>query len=235
MRREWTATIDALPFACDLKPEVRGRLETQVRLFIDRVYWEGRSGLEVTDEMRVSVAAQACRLTLNLPEDAYRRVQTIYLFPATYRVGGGMSGSGGVRGGSDSHRHGEAWLRGPVVLSWDATQHGVARPNDGRNVVYHEFAHKLDMLDGYADGVPPTRHRAAFDQWTATTQREYAELVEASRSGKKTLLDPYGATNQAEFFAVSTEMFFERPRRLRERHPELYACLAQFYLQDPLE
>lgn len=218
-----------MEFIGELPADARKRLEDQVKVFIARAHWEGRSGLVVSEAMKVSVAAQACRLTINLPEDAYRRVQTIYMFPSTYSAPGGE----GDQEGGRSHRHGEAWLRGPVVLSWDATRRGIKNDDDGRNVVYHEFAHKLDMLDGYADGTPPVRDRAAFDAWKRVTGEEYETLVEASRRGKKTLLDQYGATNPAEFFAVATEMFFERPRRLRGKHEELYQCLARFYAQDP--
>ena len=124
-------------------------------------------------------------------------------------------------------------MRGPIVLSWDAARHGVANERDGRNVVYHEFAHKLDMLDGWADGVPPLASRERLGVWNEVVEREYAALVDAARRGTKTVLDPYGATNRAEFFAVATEAFFERPRRLRDRLPDLYACLARFYRQDP--
>ncbi len=229
----WTAHLDSLPFVEELSAEQRSRLQELTLVLIDQVHWEGRSGLEVSDEMRVSVAAQACRLTLGLGNDAYRGVKTIYLFPSTYTAPGSASKAPGVEGSGDSHRHGEAWLRGPVVLSWDATRHGVANPDDGRNVIYHEFAHKLDMIDGYADGTPPARNQAAFRAWTEVAGKEYEYLVKAAQRGKKTLLDPYGATNQAEFFAVATELFFERPKRLRDRHRELYDCLATFYAQHP--
>lgn len=219
--------LASMDFVDGLNTNDRARLEELVKLLLDQVYWEGRSGLEVTDEMRVSIAAQACRLTLHLPEDAYRRVQTIYVFPGTYSAQGGDSGEG------RSHRHGEAWLRGPMVFSWDAAHRGVLNGDDGRNVVYHEFAHKLDMLDGYADGVPPIQTSGAHRAWTEVLDKEYRALVQADERGKRTLLDKYGATNAAEFFAVATELFFERPNRMRDRHEELYRSLAAFYRQDP--
>ncbi len=222
----WVPHLENLPFVAGLSREQRMRLEELTLVLIDQVYWEGRAGLEVTDEMRVSVAAQACRLTLALGDDAYRNVQTVYLFPATYSAPGG-------EGESASHRLGEAWLRGPVVLSWDATRRGAANEDDGRNVIYHEFAHKLDMIDGYADGSPPARNREAYDTWNKVASREFERLKKSTDRGKKTLLDAYGATNQAEFFSVSTEVFFERPDRLRDRHEDLYRCLASFYGQDP--
>ena len=227
----WAALLDNLDFVTRFDAEERERFEGLVRILVDQIYWDGRDGLEVTDEMRVTIAAQACRLTLHLPAEAYRRARTLYLFPATYSAPG--STADGVQAEGRSQRHGEAWLRGPIVLSWDAARHGIAIEHDGRNVVYHEFAHKLDMLDGYADGVPPLPNRKSLGIWNDVTEREYESLVDAARRGKKTLLDKYGATNRAEFFAVATEMFFERPGRLKERHRDLYGCLARFYRQDP--
>ena len=229
----WVALLDGLPFVAALTPERRRRLEELTAVLIDQVHWEGRAGLVITDEMRVTIAAQACRLTLGLGDDAYSGVRTVYVFPSTYTARGGASGMRGVVSEQASPRLGEAWLRGPVVLAWDAIRRGVAIPDDGRNVIYHEFAHKLDMIDGYADGAPPARSRADFDTWTQVSAREYDFLVEAARRGKQTLMDPYGATNPAEFFAVATELFFERPEAMRKGQSELYECLARFYGQDP--
>ena len=201
--------------------------------FVAQVNWEGRASLEVTDEMRVTVAAQACRLTLGLDQDAYRWVRSIYLFPSTYSSAAEVPGAEETNLEGRSHRHGEAWMRGPVVLSWSASQHGVANSDDGRNVVYHEFAHKLDMLDSFADGTPPIKNKANFEAWVRIVGEEFKELQSAAKRGKKTLLDKYGATNPAEFFAVATEAFFERPERLRDRHDALYECLCRFYNQNP--
>lgn len=230
----WRQCLESLPFVANLTAAERKRLEELTLVLIDQVYWEGRAGLEVTDEIRVSVAAQACRLTIGLGDDAYKGVRTVYLFPNTYRAPDGTMEGPGVRGEGASHRHGEAWLRGPVVLSWNATKLGAANEDDGRNVIYHEFAHKLDMIDGYADGTPPARNRKAFETWVEVAGREYERLKEATGRGQPTLLDPYGATNQAEFFAVATEVFFERPERMRERHEELFRCLVDFYGQTPV-
>ena len=128
---------------------------------------------------------------------------------------------------------GEAWQRGPVVLAWDAARGGALDPRDGHNLVLHEFAHKLDMLDGLADGTPPLGDRARFTAWVATMTREFEQLRAASADGRATVLDAYGATNPAEFFAVATECFFEKSRTLRDRHPALYEVLSDYYHQDP--
>ena len=222
----WLPHLEALPFVASLDAAQRARLEELTHVLVDQVYWEGRAGLEVTDEIKVSVAAQACRLTLSLGDDAYRGVRTVYLFPTTYSAPG-------EPGKGASHRLGEAWLRGPVVLSWDATRKGAANEDDGRNVVYHEFAHKLDMIDGYADGTPPARNRKDYETWTKVAEQEFERLKAETDRGKRTLLDAYGATNQAEFFAVTTEVFFEEPERMRDRHKDLYRCLVNFYGQTP--
>ncbi len=222
-----------MDFVKTLSPELRMHLETLVAQFIAETNWEGRGGLQVTDEMKVTVAAQACRLILGLEGTQYQWVRSIYLFPSTYSVAEMTVDGGGAPEEKRSHRHGEAWMRGPVVLSWNATKLGVANPDDGSNVVYHEFAHKLDMLDGYADGTPSLEGDVAYEAWVRIVGQEYRQLVQDAERGKKTLLSKYGATNTAEFFAVATEEFFERPDRLSDRHEELYWCLCRFYNQDP--
>ncbi len=222
-----------LDFVKALSPEMRMRLQGLVAGFVREVNWEGRGGLQVTDEMRVSVATQACRLILGLDGEQYRWVRTVYLFPSTYSKAEMVASGGGAPEEKRSHRYGEAWMRGPVVLSWNAARQGVSNPDDGRNVVYHEFAHKLDMLDGFADGTPSLKGSAAYEAWVRIVGAEYRELVQDAERGKKTLLSKYGATNTAEFFAVATEEFFERSDRLLKRHKDLYGCLCRFYNQDP--
>ncbi|MDF1838964.1 MAG: M90 family metallopeptidase [Planctomycetota bacterium] len=232
-QKEWSEVLGRMEFVKGLNPSLRKRLEQLVATFVDETNWEGRGGLEVTDEMRVTVAGQACRLILALEDEPFRWVRTVYLFPSTYSVAEMTIDEGGAPEEKRSHRHGEAWFRGPVVLSWNATKQGIANPDDGKNVVYHEFAHKLDMLDGFADGTPSLEGDVAYEAWVRIVGSEYRELVEAKERGKKTLLSKYGATNTAEFFAVATEEFFERPDRLSDRHEELYWCLCRFYNQDP--
>ena len=222
-----------MEFVRGLTPSVRSRFEQSVAQFVEEINWEGRGGLQVTEEMKVSVAAQACRLTLGLDRESYRWVRSIYLFPSTYSAEVTETGRSGEALEQRSHRHGEAWMRGPVVLSWNATRQGIENPDDGRNVVYHEFAHKLDMLDRFADGTPPIEGRVSYDAWVRIVGDEYKALVQAKERGKRTCLDKYGATNPAEFFAVATEAFFERPERLRDRHKELYGLLCRFYGQNP--
>ena len=209
------------------------RLENLLRVFIDEVHWEGCAGVEVTDEMRVTIAAQACLLILGLDQDDYRKVKTILIYPSGYRRRHQTQSAGGIVSEGVAHNAGEAWTGGPVILAWDETVHGCHDPEDGRNLVLHEFAHKLDMLDGYADGLPPAGNRARYNAWRAIVEDEYASLVRDVERRRQTFLDSYGATNPAEFFAVATEAFFERPRRLRRKHAELYEMLETVYQQDP--
>jgi Mlc titration factor MtfA (ptsG expression regulator) len=130
---------------------------------------------------------------------------------------------------------GEAHLRGPVVLSWDAVRRAGRHPETGHNLVIHEFAHKLDMLDGYADGVPPLGDASEYGHWREVCDQEYDRLVRRAERGESTLLDPYGSLDPAEFFSVVTEAFFDHPIALKEEHPELYEVFSRFFRQDTAE
>ncbi|QDU65319.1 zinc-dependent peptidase [Engelhardtia mirabilis] len=226
----WQRVLDGLDLYRDLDTGDRARLGDLVRVFAEEKRWEGCGGLAMTDEVRVVISAQACRMILRLDHEYYRRVRSILVYPAAYR-----QRSVGTRGGAVntdwSANAGESWSGGPIVLSWADVERGEHHSHDGRNLVYHEFAHALDCLDGWADGIPPTV-RGVHAEWERVVARELEALRDDVAQGHRTLLDPYGATNPAEFFAVSTECFFERPRDLRHRHPELYGLLADFYRQD---
>ena len=231
MPAEWRAIAGKLPFFARLDPAAQIKLCNDLRIFIAEKEWEGCAGLEVTDEMCVVIAAQACLLVLHLDHDFYPSVRTILIYPRAYRTGTLHNEGGIVTEGANAS--GEAWAGGPVVLTWDATARGVRDPDDGHNVVYHEFAHKLDMQDGLTDGTPRLRSRKALQQWVAVMTREFEALRTAAGKGQITLLDHYGATNVAEFFAVVTECFFERSREMRARHQDLYRVLSDYYRQDP--
>jgi hypothetical protein len=187
----------------------------------------------MTDTIRVTIAAQACLLTLHHDGRPYPALRTIIVYPRGW-VAPVRRAQEGLVVETEQGRLGESWRGGPVVLSWRDAQRGAADLADGQNVVLHEFAHQLDTLDGPADGAP-TMPRGRYKAWAEVLGREYGALVAAVHRDRPTDLDPYGATSPAEFFAVTTETFFERPRRLRERHPALYGHLAAFYGQDPAE
>ena len=216
----------------------RTELCAMVQVFLEEKSWEGCGGLELTDEIRVTIAAEACLLQLGLPHDYYRNVDSILVYPATVVVPERRCGVfERIDSPVDANTAilGQAFSQGPVILVWDAVLRGARHPEQGHNVVYHEFAHKLDMLDGAADGTPPLTDSDLFAEWVTICTREFLRLRGLARKGHTTFLDAYGATNEAEFFAVATEEFFDRPLLLRAHAPDLYHVLNTFYRQDPAE
>jgi Mlc titration factor MtfA (ptsG expression regulator) len=208
----------------------QAKLRDDVQLFVAEKNWEGCGGLVMTDEIKVTVAAQACLLVLGLDYRCYDRVLSVLVYPHAYR--GTAHEEWGVR---DPGRLGESWYRGPVVLAWDHVLHDARHPDEGHNVVIHEFAHQLDMLDNEVNGTPPLKDAEQARRWHDVMTAEYRRLVAASERGRATLLDHYGARNEGEFFAVCTECFFGLPVEMRRRHPRLYDLLREFYRQDPAE
>jgi hypothetical protein len=221
-----------------LKETERTYLRELIRVFIDEKDWEGCGGLELTDEIRVTISAQACLLLLGLPHNFYNNVETILVYPSAVVPPQRKSGffETSVAALDDSLPIiGQAFLHGPVIIIWDAALHGSRHPELGHNVVYHEFAHKLDMLDGTADGTPPLRNRGEYQDWVETCSRDYLRLKHDAEHGKKSFLNAYGATNEAEFFAVATEQFFDQPSLMTQHTPDLYRVLKEYYRQDPAE
>jgi Mlc titration factor MtfA (ptsG expression regulator) len=218
-------------FLSELEQEV---LQGDLRVFIAEKHWEGCGGLTLTDEIQVTIAAQACLLTLCLPNNLYPNVRTILVYPATYVAPERTVGPAGIVTEGESVRLGEAWHEGPVILSWSDVVSGGRDSRDGHNVVFHEFAHKLDLMDGEADGYPRLHEDGDYPRWQAAMNEEWADLARQSERGRASVLDPYGATNAAELFAVATETFFEKPRQLHQHHPALYQVLKEYYRQDPL-
>jgi Mlc titration factor MtfA (ptsG expression regulator) len=210
----------------------QAKLRDDTRVFIAEKYWEGCGGLKMTDEIKVTVAAQACLLLLGIEHDYYPMLQSILVYPSGYEAPDRTVIKGGIVIEGRSARLGEAWYRGPVVLSWDTASHDGRHMGDGKNVVFHEFAHQLDMLDRSIDGTPPLRSREQYQRWREVMSAEFQRLVEASDRGEATLFDQYGATDPAEFFAVATECYFERPIDMLKRHPRMYEVMREYYGQD---
>lgn len=214
----------------------RAELNAMIQVFIEEKQWEGCGGLDLTDEIRVTIAAEACLLQLGLPHDYYRNVESILVYPTIVVL---PEHHPGVFERIDSPVDvnvailGQAFAHGPVILVWDAVLHGARHPEQGHNVVYHEFAHKLDMLDGTADGTPPLADGDLLAEWVTVCSREFQRLRGLAGKGHKTFLDAYGATSEAEFFAVATEEFFDRPIALHAHAPDLYHLLSAYYRQDP--
>jgi len=215
-----------------LDEEEQRRLRELVQVFVAIKHWEGCGGLVIDDEIRVTIAGQACLLVLALPHELYRNVRSIFVYPSTVETPYRRMDPGSVAFGPIPIL-GEAALGGPIVLVWDAVLRQGRHPELGHNVVYHEFAHKLDMLDGCIDGTPEFEQADQLRRWVEVGTREYKALRAARDEGRPTLLDHYGAVNVAEFFAVVTECFFDRALAMSKRHPALYGLLREFYRQDP--
>ena len=232
---EWEEILHrTMPLYASLSAEDRRELQGHVQVFLDEKSFEGCGGLLVTNEIRVTIAAQACVLLLHRETDYYPELLSILVYPHAYIVKETRH-DGSVVIDGEVTRLGESWVRGAVVLAWDNVLAGAADVHDGHNVVFHEFAHQLDQEDGAGDGAPVLPRRSMYVTWARVLGGEFAHLQQAARRGEPTLLDKYGATNPAEMFAVATETFFEKPRKLRSRHPELYEQLKEFYNQDPAE
>lgn len=230
---EWDRILDRnLPALARLAPEDRDELRGLVAVFLDEKHFEGCGGLVVDDEVRVTIAGSACRLLVNRDDDPYPGLDVVRVYPSAFVVPARRREGLLVHEG-DEVRTGESWQRGVVVLAWDAVLRGARHPGDGHDVALHEFAHQLDTADGAADGAPVLADADAYRAWARALGEAYAELAADVARGRQRLLDAYGATSPAEFFAVATEVFFEKPRRLRREEPELYAALRDFYRQDP--
>jgi Mlc titration factor MtfA (ptsG expression regulator) len=231
----WKAIITRnLPIFCRLPSADQTELLGDVQIFLAEKRFEGCGGLELTDEIRVTIAAQACLLLLHRETNYYPELITILVYPSAYIANEEHYIGGNIWQGGDDSRLGHTARRlGSVVLAWDEAKRGAADPADGTNLVLHEFAHQLDFEDYQTDGAPVLGTRTEYLAWARVMNREFAALRAADKAGTPTVLDTYGATNPAEFFAVATEAFFERPGTLRAKQPELYAQLAEFYRQDP--
>lgn len=231
---QWRRIIEAnVPLYGRLSAEDQRELLGDIQVLLDEKHFEGCGGLEMTDEIRVTVAAQACMLLLHRDTDFYPTLDSILVYPSGYFAPSTERLPGGVVREGPSARLGESWNRGVVVLSWDDVRRGAADIQDGHNLVFHEFAHQLDLESGAAEGAPLLERGSRYVAWARVLGEEYQQLLRDVATGHANVLDRYGATNPAEFFAVTTEAFFERPAELRRQHPDLYQELKDFYRQDP--
>lgn len=223
-----------VPLYSRLPAEDREELHGHIQIFLAEKYFEGCGGLTITEEMRVTIAAQACILLLHRKTEYYPKLVSILVYPNTYLAHHRERDGAGLVTEGMQQRVGESWSHGTVVLSWDDVRAGASDANDGHNVVYHEFAHQLDIEDGpQADGSVALPRQSMYGAWARILGREYVALKKDVAAGRKTVLDSYAATSPAEFFAVATECFFEIPVLLKKQHPELYEELKLYYRQDP--
>ncbi|MFC1746495.1 zinc-dependent peptidase [Candidatus Riflebacteria bacterium] len=222
------------PLYKKLPPDLQKELFEGIQILLAEKRFEGCGGLELTEEIRVTVAAQAAMLLLNKKTDYYPGLYSIVIYPTAFfdrqtRFEGGLAVEG------DSVRLGESHTAGIIVLSWDDSMHGARDPKDGQNVVMHEFAHQLDTEDGIADGCPVHTIASRYLSWARVLGEEYEKLQEKAKKRKKSVMDKYGATHPAEFFAVATECFFEKPKQMKKKHPELYEELKTYFQMDPVD
>ncbi|MBI9018918.1 MAG: zinc-dependent peptidase [Phycisphaerae bacterium] len=227
LKPEFKAILEKnFPLYKKLPTDLQGQLQGLVNVFLAEKRFEGCGGQEITDEVRVTIAGQACLLLLNRKTRFFPKLQTILVYPSTYV---GTSAQGG------QSRLGESWQNGPIVLAWNSVTGGAVNMTDGQNVVIHEFAHRLDQEDGDADGAPILESRGSYTAWAQVLGAEYMQLVNKTGKHKRSVMNNYGATNPAEFFAVATETFFEKPKQMQKKHPELYEELKEYYNLDPIE
>ena len=216
-----------------LPADVQLQLKKHTQVLLAEKPFIGCQGLVVTDEMRVLISAQAALLLLNRRAGYFRNLRQVLVYPGAFVVDRGVNEGGVVR---DERRAlaGESWQQGQLILSWADVLQGAATPDDGRNVVIHEFAHQLDQESGSANGAPWLGSAARRQRWAAVMTRGFEQLRQQVSRGQGGLIDPYAATDPAEFFAVLSEVFFEQPGALARAHPDLYRELAQYYATNPL-
>ncbi len=234
-----------VPYVRALPADLQLQLKQHIQVFVAEKAFIGCDGLDITDEIRVTIAAQACLLLLNRPRDYYPGLRQVLVYPGSFVVQRGHTDHAGVTHEGLQVLAGESWSQGQVILSWHDTLMGAATPDDGQNVVIHEFAHQLDQETGAANGAPILARQAHYARWSAVLGAEFNALqANASQyrhgrhdhdgTGEPSLFSDYGATDPAEFFAVITEVFFEQPQRMAAEHPALYGELSGFYRLDPL-
>lgn len=217
-----------------LPADLQLQLKKQAQVLLAEVPFIGCNGLVVTTEMRVLVAAQAALLLLNRRKASFRNLRQVLLYPRPFIVDRTVPNGLGLVHDTRRVLSGESWQQGQVILSWPDVLAGAAVPDDGHNVVIHEFAHQLDQETGSANGAPYVQGQQARQRWAETMKTEFEALQARLANGHPGLIDAYGATDPAEFFAVTSELFFERPQALAEAHPQLFRELASCYRSNPL-
>jgi len=211
-----------------LKKELHGR----INIFLNEKEFIGCAGLQISNEIRITIAGNACLLLLKRDKRCFPGFISILMYPDTY-VAKEVKSDGMVESHEQSTRSGESWLRGPIVLSWADVMRGSLDPSDGHNVVLHEFAHKLDETNNSMNGLPVLRDSSHYAEWATVLSKEFDSLLIRVNRGTNSVIDAYGTVSPAEFFAVATESFFEKPAQMKAKLPELYQQLERFYNLDP--
>lgn len=209
------------------------QLRQRIKLFLHQKQFTGCAGLAMSDEIRVTIAASACLLILNRVTDVYAGLRYILVYPNAFLVQQEEVGGAGLVTMQAKGLLGQSWSNGKVILSWEDVLKGNREFNDGSNVALHEFAHQLDHETGSTNGVPVLSSAEKYEHWARVLTAEFEALRQAAFSGDPSLINYYGATAPAEFFAVVTEVFFEQPKQLAEQHPALFKELKTYYRVDP--
>ena len=235
-KKEWRKIIqNRMPYFRQMPADLQLQLKQHIQVFLEEKNFIGCNGVKITEEIKVTIAAQACLLLLNRKTDYYPKLRTILVYPMAFVKEQQSINSDGVQYSHRVAMTGESWDFGKVVLSWQDTLDGAQDPDDGRNVVIHEFAHQLDQEDGRANGAPILGKKQNYQSWSAVFSAQFELLQKQAAHGSPTLFDYYGATNPAEFFAVASEVFFEQSRQLYLEYPKLYRELRLYYGVDPAQ
>lgn len=225
----------SLPIYKTMWPNQQRELRQLIKRFVEKKQFVGCAGQLIDDEVRITIAAHACLLLLNRPSHEYQDLRAVLVYPSGFKVQHDTRDEFGLVTKGEHFLIGESWSNGKVILAWDSVQQSVRNFADGQNVVLHEFAHQLDHESGVTNGAPLLYNKGAYGDWARIFSTEFHHLQHASAAHQQTLIDAYGASNPAEFFAVVTETFYERPHDLAARHAELFDELKSYYRVDPRE
>ncbi len=234
-KKQWRKIIQRrMPYFQKMPADLQLQLKQLIQVFLAEKKFIGRNGVVITDEVKVTIAAQACLLLLNRKTDMYPKLQSILVYPQGFIKEQQSVHAGGVHHTERTTLIGESWEFGTVVLSWQDTVAGAQIPDDGSNVVIHEFAHQLDQETGFANGAPILDKTQSYQAWSSTLSEQFNKLQQQAKQGEPSLFDYYGATNPAEFFAVASEVFFEQAKQLYLSYPALYKQFKLYYHVDPV-
>jgi MtfA peptidase len=230
---EWQDIVERrISFYDRLDESEQKQLQDMIKLFVAKKNYYGCAGLEINDDIRITIATEACLLLLNRPTGIYPSLRHILVYPFAFKAEHQQHNPDGTVSQVNNGLLGESWDNSKVVLSWDHVEHGIENFDDGHNVVLHEFSHQLDSESGSTNGAPILK-KNTYPVWARVLSEEFEKLSKASEHNNKAVMDYYGATNPAEFFAVATEVFFEKPEQLFSKHPDLFNELKVYYCVDP--
>ncbi|MCW8928772.1 MAG: zinc-dependent peptidase [Gammaproteobacteria bacterium] len=232
---EWNDVISKIPMLSGLSSVEKARLRKLTTLFLSKKHIVGAHDLNITQTMRLTIASQACLQILNLGIDSFNGWVEIIVYPGAFKVSRTVTSEDGLVHQKINHLSGEAWDKGPLILSWEDVSSESYLLHSGQNVVIHEFAHKLDMLNGRANGMPPLHPNMTIEDWSETLSKAYELLNKKLDNFQHSSINPYASTNPGEFFAVISEYFFTAPHILFEFCPDVYEQLKQYYRQNTLQ